>query len=123
MENNDLIIAQLISKFPIGDIPLNRKELLSKAEIVSFLSQFQEQFMGCDDVYNVVRDFVKDKLHVTDNEKFPNLNEATATLKLSNGFVQDYDKIQYLKESNSDFERVFDEISGQLFTNSRKIVR
>jgi len=52
-----------------------------------------------------------------------NFNEATATLKLSNGFVQDYDKIQYLKESNSDFERVFDEISGQLFTNSRKIVR
>ena len=37
-------IINELKQFPIGDIPSNNEELLSKAEIVSYLARYQEQF-------------------------------------------------------------------------------
>ena len=84
--NTDLKIIDLVSKFPVGDTSKNRVELLSKASVVAFLAQFQEQFSGYDDIYAVVKDFLKDKLGLLDNEEIPDVNKASDNLKLSNGF-------------------------------------
>lgn len=118
--NTDLKIIDLVSKFPVGDTSKNRVELLSKASVVAFLAQFQEQFSGYDDIYEVVKDFLKDKLGLLDSEEIPDVNIASDNLKLSNGFVKDFSKIQYLKENNPSFNVTFDVISQQMSASYSK---
>ena len=48
MDNN--LIVEMINNFPIGSFPQTREESLSNAEIVAFLSRFQDQFMVIDDI-------------------------------------------------------------------------
>jgi len=118
--NTDLKIIDLVSKFPVGDTSKNRVELLSKASVVAFLAQFQEQFSGYDDIYEVVKDFLKDKLGLLDNEEIPDVNKASDNLKLSNGFVKDFSKIQYIKENNPGFNVTFNVISQQMSASYSK---
>lgn len=111
---NELRIVHMINRFPIGDIPANRAEMLSKAEIVSYLARFQKQFSSienADEREQVVRTFLSEVLALTGGEQMPSLAQAESTLKLSSGFIQDYGKVQYIKENNPDFDKTYDTLA------------
>ena len=117
---DELQVLNAIRNFPIGSIPQNRIELLSKAEIIAFLSRTQEQFYAIenqDEIEKMVSDFLSQALALGQNETLPSLGEATINLKLSNGFVQDFGKIQYLRENNPEFDRTYDMIARELGLN------
>lgn len=114
---NNLQMLSMINNFPIGSAPTSRTELLSKAEIISFLSRFQEQFSTVENVDEremMVRTFLGEVLALDENEVIPSLAQAESILKLSSGFVQDYGKVQYIKEQNPDFDRTYDMIANGL---------
>lgn len=114
---NNLQMASMINNFPIGSTPTSRTELLSKAEIISFLSRFQEQFSTVENVDEremMVRTFLGEVLALDEKEVIPSLAQAESILKLSSGFVQDYSKVQYIKEQNPDFDRTYDMIANGL---------
>lgn len=114
---SDLGLISMINNFPIGDNATSREELLSKAEIVSFLSRFQEQFSAIENTEereNVVRQYLGEILDLSENETIPNLKLAEEILKLSPGFVQDFGKIQLISETNPAFEQTFDVIADNL---------
>lgn len=114
---NNLQMVSMINNFPIGSTPTSRTELLSKAEIISFLSRFQEQFSTVENVDEremMVRTFLGEVLALDEKEVIPSLSQAESILKLSSGFVQDYSKVQYIKEQNPDFDRTYDMIANGL---------
>ena len=114
---NNLQMVSMINNFPIGSTPTSRTELLSKAEIISFLSRFQEQFSTVENVDEremMVRTFLGEVLALDEKEVIPSLAQAESILKLSSGFVQDYSKVQYIKEQNPDFDRTYDMIANGL---------
>ena len=114
---SDFELLSMINNFPIGEIPKNRMELLSKAEIVSFLSRFQEQFSiieNADERELMVRTFLSAALALKDGEALPSVVEAESTLALSSGFLQDYSKVQYIKENNPNFDKTYDMIADNL---------
>lgn len=114
---NSLEILSMLNNFPIGSIPKDRAELLSKAEIVSFLSRFQDQFSTIENIDEremMVRAFLGESLALEEGEVLPSLAQAESTLKLSSGFMQDFGKIQYIKENNPDFDRTYDLIASNL---------
>lgn len=114
---NNLQMVSMINNFPIGSTPTSRTELLSKAEIISFLSRFQEQFSTVENVDEremMVRTFLGEVLALDEKEVIPSLAQAESILKLSSGFVQDYGKVQYIKEQNPDFDRTYDMIANGL---------
>ena len=103
-------VVGALKDFPVGSAPNNRQELLSKAEIASFLSRFQEElasFGSVDEIEIIVRDYFSKALELTEGEALPNLTQAERILGLSNGFIQDYNKIQYIKENNPNYNRLF----------------
>ena len=114
---NNLQMLSMINNFPIGSTPTSRTEVLSKAEIISFLSRFQEQFSTVENVDEremMVRTFLGEVLALDEKEVIPSLAQAESILKLSSGFVQDYGKVQYIKEQNPDFDRTYDMIANGL---------
>lgn len=114
---NDLEMLNIIHNFPIGEIPKNRNELLSKAEIISFLARFQDQFSAIDDIEEremSVKTFLGETLTLEEGEVIPSLTDAETTLKLSSGFIQDFGRVQYIKENNPDFDRTYDLIATNL---------
>lgn len=118
---SDLQLLSMINNFPIGGEPKNRAELLSKAEVISFLSRFQEQFSTIENVEErelMVKNFLSDVLVLEDGELLPSMSQAESTLELSSGFLQDYNKIQYIKENNPDFDKTYDIIANNLGLNN-----
>ena len=114
---NNLQIINMINNFPIGDIPKSRLELLSKAEVISYLSRYQEQFGAIengDDLENAVRLYVSECIGLTEGEQLPSIYESQANLQLSPGFLDDYSKIQYIKETNPNFSAIYDVISNNV---------
>lgn len=115
---SDLQLLSMINNFPIGGEPKNRAELLSKAVVISFLSRFQEQFSTIENVEERVKDFLSDVLVLEDGELLPSISQAESTLELSSGFLEDYNKIQYIKENNPDFDKTYDIIANNLELNN-----
>ena len=114
---NSIKMLSMINNFPIGSIPKDRTELLSKAEIVSYLSRFQEQFLTIENVDErelMVRNFLGEVLALDEGEVLPTLVQAESTLKLSPGFVQDYGKVEYVRETNPNFNATYDAIATNL---------
>ena len=114
---NNLQIINMINNFPIGDIPKSRLELLSKAEVISYLSRYQEQFgtiENGDDLENAVRLYLSECIGLTEGEQMPNIYESQANLQLSPGFLDDYSKIQYIKETNPNFSAIYNVISNNV---------
>lgn len=108
---SNLEILTMINNFPIGDIPKDRIELLSKAGIIAFLSKFQEQFETIENIDEreaVVKTFLAEVLALNENERFPGLRLAESVLNLTPGFVRDFGKVQYIKETNPEFNRTYD---------------
>lgn len=115
MNNIDLLSS--INLFPIGSIPQNREELLSKVEVISFLSRYQDQFSAIENIderEQNVRVFLSKVVELEDKEKIPSLEQAEKTLNLSFGFLKDFGKVQYVKESNLEFDRTYDLIASNL---------
>ncbi len=114
---NSIKMLSMINNFPIGSVPKDRAELLSKAEIVSYLSRFQEQFLTIENVDErelMVRNFLGEALALDEGEVLPTLVQAESTLKLSPGFVQDYGKVEYVRETNPNFNATYDAIATNL---------
>ncbi len=114
---NNLQIINMINNFPIGDVPKSRLELLSKAEVISYLSRYQEQFgtiENGDDLENAVRSYLSECIELTEGDQMPSIYESQANLRLSPGFLDDYSKIQYIKETNPNFSAIYDVISNNV---------
>lgn len=114
---NSIQMISMINNFPIGSIPKDRAELLSKAEIVSYLSRFQDQFSTIENVDErelMVRTFLGEVLALEEGENLPNLVQAESTLKLSPGFIQDFGKVEYVRETNPEFNAIYDAIATNL---------
>lgn len=115
MNNIDLLSS--INLFPIGPIPQNRNELLSKVEVISFLSRYQGQFSAIENIderEQSVRTFLSKVVELEDEEEIPSLEQAEKNLNLSFGFLKDFGKVQYVKESNLEFDRTYDLIASNL---------
>lgn len=117
MTNYEMMqIIDGIRQFPIGEIAADRQTLLSKAEVVSYLAPYQEQFenknsmqdQDMNEIANCVRAFLGDIISLREGEKIPNIIEAERFLHLSPGFLQDYGKVQYMKEHHPEFSRLYD---------------
>lgn len=108
----ELKIINDLRGFPIGDVPKDRVDLLSKASVVSYLARYQEQFdvLDTDDREGVVRDFYCSVF----DEEIPKLDNALNKLKVSKEFVNDYGKMQYLKENNPNFNKTYDYLASCL---------
>lgn len=114
---NSIEMLSMINNFPIGSIPKDRAELLSKAEIVSYLSRVQDQFSEIEDIDErelMVRTFLGEMLVLEEGENLPTLAQAERTLKLSPGFVQDFNKVEYIRETNPSFNATYDAIATYL---------
>lgn len=114
---NSIQMLSMINNFPIGSIPKDRAELLSKVEIVSYLSRFQDQFSTIENVDErelMVRTFLGEVLALEEGENLPNLVQAEGTLKLSPGFIQDFGKVEYVRETNPEFNAIYDAIATNL---------
>ncbi|MBQ3511571.1 MAG: hypothetical protein IJA30_07500 [Bacilli bacterium] len=114
---NSIQMLSMVNNFPIGSTPKDRAELLSKAEIVSYLSRFQDQFSTIENVDErelMVRTFLGEVLALEEGENLPTLAQAESTLKLSPGFVQDFGKVEYVRETNPDFNATYDAIATNL---------
>lgn len=62
----------------------------------------------------MVRTFLGEVLALDEKEVILSFAQAESILKLSSGFVQDYSKVQYIKEQNPDFDRTYDMIANGL---------
>lgn len=114
---NDLKVIEMIKSFPIGELAKNRIELLSKAEIVAFLSRFQEQFdaiENSDERELTIRQYLGDLMSLEQGEMIPDLKTAERTLHLAPGFIQDYGKVQMIKENNPVFTATYEMIADNL---------
>ncbi len=114
---NELKIMRMVGSFPIGEVSRTREELLSKASVVSYLARFQEQFAGIDNTDEIefaVRSFFADTLALSEGEEIPSLALAESTLHLSSGFLQDFGKIQYVKETQPTFSQTFDVLAQSM---------
>lgn len=121
MTNYEMMqIIDGIRQFPIGEIAADRQTLLSKAEVVSYLAPYQEQFenknstQDMNEIANCVRVFLGDIISLREGEKIPNIIEAERFLHLSHGFLQDYSKVQYMKEHHPEFSKLYDLISKKM---------
>ena len=117
MDELKIQVLNAVRNFPIGSIPASRLELLGKAGVVSFLSRFQEQFSSIDNVDEIedmVEAYLSSVLELQEGEQLPNLTQAERILGLSNGFVQDFGKVQYIKENNPNYNRTYDIIAAGL---------
>lgn len=122
---NNFELLTMIKKFPIGGQPKDKNELLSKVEIISFLARFQEQFSSIKDINErefMVKKFFEEALALKEDE-IPALHQAERILKLSPGFIQDYGKVQYIKENNQEFAKIYDLIANSLDLNATRKVR
>lgn len=124
---NDLKIISMVNNFPIGEKSKTRLELLSKIEIVSYLSRFQDQFSSIENVDDrelSVKSFLGDLIGLGPGEVVPDLSIAENNLKISPGFLQDYGKVQLVKDSEPSFDQTFDIISNTMkLTNTNLKVR
>lgn len=124
---NDLKIISMVNNFPIGEKSKTRLELLSKIEIVSYLSRFQDQFSSIENVDDrefSVKSFLGDLIGLEPGEVVPDLSIAENNLKISPGFLQDYGKVQLVKDSEPSFDQTFDIISNTMkLTNTNLKVR
>ena len=124
---NDLKIISMVNNFPIGEKSKTRLELLSKIEIVSYLSRFQDQFSSIENVDDrefSVKRFLGDLIGLEPGEVVPDLLIAEKNLKISPGFLQDYGKVQLVKDSEPSFDQTFDIISSTMeLTNTNLKVR
>lgn len=114
---NNIKIINMITSFPVGQHAKTRIELLSKAEIIAYLSKFQHQFSAIDDIDDIeeiVRSFLMDIIGLKSEEILPDLGTAERVLNLSPGFLYDYGKIQLIKENNMEFDRTFDVIANSI---------
>ena len=119
---DDLRVVSMVQNFPIGEPARTREELLSKAAIISYLSATQDQFLSVQsqNVENTVRNYFEDILGVDSNEVMPSVGMAERTLHLSNGFIQDYGKVQMIKERYPEFDAMFDAIASNVsFSNEQ----
>lgn len=94
-----------LADFPIGILThenLNAKEILmGKASIVLFLS---DVFGLGSDKHDMVENIL---LNALDVRTIPNINQVEKAFKLSNGFLQDYNKVQLIKEKNKNFDKMY----------------
>ncbi len=114
---NELEIIRMVKAFPIGEQAKTRIELLSKIEMVSYLSRFQEQFSiieNLEDRESIVKQFLKEVIGLENREMIPDLFTAERVLNLTPGFLQDYGKVQLIKENNPSFNKTFDVIASSM---------
>ena len=113
---NELRIISMLKEFPVGETAKSRKELLSKAEIVSYLSRFQEQFSSIDEEEREisVKQFLENVIVLRNNEIIPDIITAQKILNLNPDFLNDYGKIQYIKENNPNFDKTYDLIASTM---------
>lgn len=114
---NELRIINMIKDFPIGEQAKTRAELLSKAEIVSYLSRFQEQFSTMENVEDIeynVKQFLEEIIGLENGETIPDLLIAEKLLNLTPGFLQDYSKIAFIKQNNPSFNKTFAVIANSM---------
>ena len=112
---NELTILKMIYNFPVGEQINTRNELLSKAAIISYLARFQEELAAIENPNEreqMVKDLLSNVVMLDQNEMIPDLVLAEKTLKLSNGFVEDYNKIEMIKETNPNFSVIYKEIAN-----------
>ena len=113
--STDIAIIDSINNFPVGKIPTNREELLCKASLVSYLSRFQDQFFDLDSIderEETVRDILEANLHLDKDETIPSLDEAKDILHISLDSIDDFAKIQQIKEQNENFNETFNLIAN-----------
>lgn len=123
MTNHEMMqIIDGIRKFPIGEIAADRETLLSKAEIVAYLAPFQEQFTisSSIEVEESVKEFLGRVISLKEGEKIPTVAEAERFLRLSPGFLQDFGRVQYIKERHPEFSQVYDFIIAQMKRENQK---
>lgn len=120
---NDFEIYDLVKKFPIGEPAKNREELLSKAGIISYLAPYQDElsnYENQDELEEKVKEYLGRVLEVREDERIPEVYEAENILHLSKGFLQDYGKVEYIKENDPNFSRIYNIVSRNLELNYEK---
>ena len=83
-----------LNDFPIGNYPETRKELLSKAEIVAFMSKYLDEFAEIENSEEIIRNYYSNLLELGDIEKIPSIMEALNELRIHPDVVQDFGKIR-----------------------------
>ena len=112
-------IIDELKAFPIGGNPETSLDVLSKAEVVSYLARFQDEFNfieNPDDREKVVRQFYSKLLE----NDLPNIVEAARNLKVSLDFLNDYNKIQMVKETNGNYNKAYQTLTEMLELDQNK---
>lgn len=99
-------VINAIESFPIGERSTNREELIAKASLVDFLSFFRDEISEKPALKAAVREVIE-KSVLNPNEKLMDDLTASRVLGLSNGFVQDASRIQYLKDMVPEFNNTY----------------
>lgn len=115
-----IAIIEAIRKFPIGGNPKDRNQLLCKAEIIAYLSPYQEQCIALAkktenaNIEESIKVFLGESVALRNNEVIPDIRSAERYLNLSPGFIQDIAKVQIIKEQSPEFMETYDLIVKQL---------
>ena len=81
------------------------------------IGNIQEQFSiieNLEDRESIVKQFLKEVIGLENREMIPDLFTAERVLNLTPGFLQDYGKVQLIKENNPSFNKTFDVIASSM---------
>ena len=67
-----------------------------------------------EDRESIVKQFLKEVIGLVNREMIPDLFTAERVLNLTPGFLQDYGKVQLIKENNPSFNKTFDVIASSM---------
>lgn len=119
MTNSEMMsIIDGIRVFPIGEIAPDRKTLLCKAEIVSYLAQFEEQFGSLkelgENVELVVKNFLGKVISLKNGEVIPTIEIARQFLNLPLDLFHNFSNIKYIKDRHPEFSSLYSMIALHL---------
>ena len=110
-----------IKNFPFGEIANDRKGMLSKAEVVTYLSKYQDQFKAMKDYNDIdnsmaaieaaVGKFLGEVVGLKEGETLPSIEEAKMTLHIRPDTLENYGVVQATMERNPLANELYDEIA------------
>ncbi len=113
-----------IKNFPFGEIANDRKGLLSKAEVVAYLSKYQDQFQEMKDyndidnsmaaIESAVGKFLGEVVALKEGEVLPSIEEAKMTLHIRPDTLENYGVVQATMERNPLANELYNEIAKGL---------
>lgn len=108
-------ILDRIYTFPVGCIPESREELLAKVAIILFIAEKELPQIDPE----IIKKELISTLDVKAEVELPSIGEAQRTLFIVPGYIQDYNRLQLLKEKDLRYIVLFEVLEHNILINNQ----